>query len=48
MNMANMLQMNTIRAASIILTNIPTFWGGTEENHASGGGFRFLLDLDVY
>jgi len=47
MNMAKLLQMNTIRAASITLTNIPTLWGGTEENHASGGGFRFLFDQDV-
>jgi len=42
--MAKLLQMNTNRAASIILRNALKLWGGTEENHASGGSFRFLFD----
>ena len=34
--------MNNFRAASITLTNIPKLYGGTEENHTSGGGFGFI------
>jgi hypothetical protein len=45
--MAQLLQMNTIRAASVTLTNIPTLCEGTEENHAAEGSFRFLFDQDV-
>jgi hypothetical protein len=45
--MAKLLQMNTIRAASKTLTTIPTLCGDAEENHASGGGFRFLFDQDI-
>jgi len=42
MSVAKLLQMNTFRAASITLTNIPKLCVGTEENHTSEGGFGFI------
>jgi hypothetical protein len=42
--MAVLLQMNTSTAASSAEKNMATLCGGSEENHAEGGGLRSLFD----